>query len=245
MTSRARERKTPVKRGLGEISDARVESIQQLNDNVEKARRSSDLLYRLITEASGTDLRALTKKISAHLYDAAKEYRIYQQRIALANEQQKKFASSFMQKQLTDDDLQSLHHLFDKLCGLEVDANDDKARIAQLAVVFSILTIDIDVRRLLVAPPKQMARFGAEQATGSSTGDDDRKAANLIDKSALTMFLTHDSRNLMSLYRDGVITTLQYVDRCITAYMAYMPTLDARVARLFYKTDATVQKSAL
>lgn len=201
------------------VSDARIGSLKRLNDGVEHARASSDLLYRLITDPSGTDLRALTERIKAHVCGMADELRIEQQRTALANEQQKKLALSFTQKPISDDDLQCLSHLFDKLCGLEVAANDDKARIAQLACVFSILTIDIDIRRQLVR---------------ADDTADDRKAANLIDKTALTLFLQHDARQLMTSYRDGNITALDYVDRCITAYLSYLPTLTPRVARTFF-----------
>lgn len=202
------------------------------NDRVEAARSASDLLYRIITDPSGTDLRALVAKIRAHLMEMAVEYRVEQQRLALSNEQQRRVAPAFALKVLTDDDVQSLAHLFDKQCGLEVNANDDKARIAQLEVVFSILSTDIDVRRLLVDHSKPVARFADKDA--APIEHDDRKAANLADKSALSLFLQHDAKPLMTAYRDGLITTLQYVDRCVEAYLAYTPALSRRTARLYF-----------
>lgn len=216
------------------VSDAKIGSLMRLNDGVEHARSSSDLLYRLITDPSGTDLRALVGRIKVHVCGMANELRVQQQRTALANEQHKKFASSFTQKTIGDDDLQCLEHLFDQLCGLGVSANDDKARIAQLACVFSIITTDIDIRRLLVQP--------SNASDGTSTNDPveaDRKAANLIDKSALTMFLQHDACALMTSYRDGNMTALEYVDRCVTAYISYMPTLTPRIARTFFASIDT------
>jgi hypothetical protein len=226
---RARSRKpagiavAPATAPSAPVSDAKIGSLKRLNDGVEHARASTDLLYRLITEPSGTDLRALVARIKTHVCGMANELRIDQQRTALANEQQKRLAASFTQKPIVDDDLQCLNHLFDKLCGLEVNANDDKARIAQLACVFSILTTDIDIRRQLVGTD-----------AGGNNDDDDRKAANLIDRSALTLFLQHDARQLMTSYRDGNMTALDYVDRCVTAYLSYLPTLTPRVARNFF-----------
>jgi hypothetical protein len=205
------------------VSDAKIGSLKRLNDGVEHARASTDLLYRLITEPSGTDLRALVARIKTHVCGMANELRIDQQRTAFVNEQQKRLAASFTQKPIVDDDLQCLNHLFDKLCGLEVNANDDKARIAQLACVFSILTTDIDIRRQLVGSDNN-----------NNNDDDDRKSANLIDKHALTLFLQHDARQLMTSYRDGNMTALDYVDRCVTAYLSYLPTLTPRVARSFF-----------
>jgi hypothetical protein len=207
------------------VSDAKIGSLKRLNDGVEHARASTDLLYRLITEPSGTDLRALVARIKTHVCGMANELHVDQQRTALANEQQKRLAASFTQKPIVDDDLQCLNHLFDKLCGLEVNANDDKARIAQLACVFSILTTDIDIRRQLV---------GSD--ANDNNNNDDRKSANLIDRSALTLFLQHDARQLMTSYRDGNMTALDYVDRCVTAYLSYLPTLTPRVARSFFAT---------
>lgn len=212
------------------VSDAKIGSLMRLNDGVEHARSSSDLLYRLITDPSGTDLRALVGRIKLHVCGMANELRVQQQRTALANEQHKKFASSFTQKTIGDDDLQCLEHLFDQLCGLGVSANDDKARIAQLACVFSILTTDIDIRRLLVQP--------SNAPDGADGVEADRKAANLIDKSALTMFLQHDACALMTSYRDGNMTALEYVDRCVTAYISYMPTLTPRIAHNFFASVA-------
>lgn len=206
------------------VSDAKLGSLKRLNDGVEHARTSTDLLYRLITEPSGTDLRALVTRIKAHVCGMANELRIEQQRTALANEQQKRLTASFTQKPIVDDDLQCLQHLFDKMCGLETNANDDKARIAQLACVFSILTTDIDIRRQLV---------GGDDS-------DDRKSANSIDRNALTLFLQHDARQLMTSYRDGNMTAIDYVDRCVTAYMSYLPTLTPRVARTFFTSLGSV-----
>lgn len=223
------------------ISDGKIGSLKRRNDEVQHARASSDLLYRLITDPTGTDLRALVERIKVHVCGMAKELHVQQQRTALANEQQKRVASSFTQKPIVEDDLQCLEHLFDKLCGLGIAANDDKARIAQLACVFSILTTDIDIRRLLVQPSKQVVDPTAATADADgtvTTEEEDRKAANLIDKSALTMFLQHDARALMTSYRDGNMTALDYVDRCIAAYMAYMPTLTPRVARNFFALSA-------
>lgn len=233
----ARAKPGPRASALVPVSEARVGSLKRLNDRVEAARCGSDLLYRIITDPSGTDLRALVAKIRAHILSMAEQYQAEQRRLALLNEQLRRVTSSFTHKPLGDDDLQCIAHLFDKLCGLECNANDDKARLAQLAVVFSILTIDIDVRRELLPPRQQLARFGADGkplVVRAAAIDDDRKAANLIDESALGMFLQHNALPLMSAYRDGMMTALEYVDRCVEAFIGYLPTLPVRTARLFF-----------
>lgn len=209
------------------VSDGKIGSLKRLNDGVESARMASDLLYRLITDPTGTDLRALVHRIKLHVVGMARDLCDQQHRTALLNEQQNRLTSSFAQKSIVEDDLQCLDHLFDKLCGLDVAANDDKARIAQLACVFSILTTDIDIRRLLV----QASATG--DADDADDEDADRRAANKIDRRALTLFLQHDARALMTSYHDGNMTAFDYVDRCIAAYIAYLPTLTPRTTRLF------------
>ena len=211
--------------------------LRALNDHVEQARRSSDFLYRAITDPTGIDLRALVAKIRTHLLAMADEYRAAQQRFALSNELQKRVTSAFANKTLTDDDFQTLVHLLDKQCGLANNANDDKARIAQLGVVFSILSVDIDVRRLLVEPSRHVARFtsdGSVVAPPERHAVDDDRATNLIDKNALTLFLQHNAKQLTTAHNDGLITTFEYVDRCVEAYLAYLPTLSARTARALF-----------
>ena len=211
--------------GVDSASSGMLSSLVTLNDRVERAHCNADLLYRLITDKSGIDLRALVTRIKVHVCGMAKELHVEQQRVAIINEQQSRFAPAFTQKKITEDDMQSLEHLFDKLCGLSESANDDKARIAQLACVFSILTTDIDIRGALTD----------SASSGGSDQDADRKAANRIDKRALTLFLQHDARGLMTAYRDGGMTAFDYVDSCIAAYMSYLPTLTPLVARHFFE----------
>jgi hypothetical protein len=234
MSGRATKVRKTGGKAASSVSDERIKTLVSLNDLVEQAHNNNDLLRRLITDTRGTDLQALVGRIRTHICDIAEKYLRHQQEVAASNEQQQRLAASFAQKQLSEDDINSLRHLFDDLCGLTAKANDDKARIAQLASVLAVLFVDFEVRNQLVLPNRQQERFpllGSEPETAVDVND--RKFANLIDKSALTMYLAHDARQLISAQRDGLLTMNEYIDKAVAAYMSYMPSLTPRIARTY------------
>lgn len=222
------------------VSTERLRDLYEENTRVQALRSSNDLLERLIMDRDGTDLRAVVSRIGALVQQTAKEFNALHERMQLANEMRNEGAvSSFMNQKLAPDDMRVIDHMFHIV--LHENPNDDKARVAQLAIVFVALTIEVDVRQQLTPPPKHVDRFSNNNNGAAETIVDDaeqaqRERANQIQREPLTLFLKNDARRLMTRLADSIIDLRTYVSECVATYMAYKQAACRRVALQYYDT---------
>lgn len=244
MSTKKRDSKNASTSGVVVPSTERLRDLYTENAAVQRLRNENDLLERIIMDKDGVDLRAVVDKIGAHVQHTAREFNALHDRMQATLERRNETSvSQFMQKKLTDEDLRALEYMFS--IALQGNPNDDKARIRQLAIVFTALTIELDVRQQLTAQPRHVDRFleaGKEPSVQSAEdilAEQERAArerANLIQHSALYMFLEKDSRNLLTKYSECVINMNHYVEECVNRYLSYKHPVCPHVARQYYAT---------
>lgn len=208
-------------------------------------RNANDLLERLIMDKDGTDLRAVVSKVGQLVQHSAAEYNMLHDRMQTAMEKRREGAlSSFVHQKLGHEDLNVLKHMFDIV--ITDNPNDDKARTAQLAIVFVALTLEVDVRVNLTAQPKHVDRF-ADVGTGAAvpvaqnggggvdaTEQQRIERSNLIQRDPLVLFLQNDSRQLMTKLFSSMLDLRAYVSECVAQYMSYKRAACPHVAAQYY-----------
>lgn len=232
--------------GIPLASVDRLKDLFVENEKIQKLRNENDLLERLIMDPDGTDLRAVVQRIASLVQHTVQQFNALHDRMQASMEKHKEGTiSSFMQQKLPAEDVRTIDHLFHS--ALDGNPNDDKARTAQLAIVFTALTIEIDVRQQLMAAPQHIDRFADASTTEQTVADiveQEEKAqhqrANQIRSEPLVLFLKHDSRRLLTQFSDKIIPdTRAYVSACIDAYMSYKPAADVHVAKQYYGLPPT------
>lgn len=222
-----------------------VERLRDLfteNTTIQQLRNGDDLLERIALDPEGTDLRAVVAKIGALVAMTLQEYNLLHERMAVAAEKAGESTASFMQRKIPPEDARALTHLFQSV--LEGNPNDDKARVAQLAIVFVALTIEVDVRMQLTAPPRHIDRFEPADTSVNTTRTpaqlvaqrdrEQKERANQINRTALLLFLKNDARTLLTQMTDSVIDLRMYVSQCLSRYLSYKPAFNPRVALQHY-----------
>jgi len=135
---------------------------------------------------------------------------------------------------------------------LRDNANDDKARTAQLAIVFFALTQNYDVRRNLSPPPeyvdnavvRALRTAGANGGSGGGAREHESveravrreeeealQRANQIAREPLTLFLKNDSLRLLQRLFDRSINRRAYVEQCANCYLSYKPAITPHFVR--------------
>lgn len=226
-------------RGQGPLlaSHDRLRDLAVENTRVQELRNANDLLERLIIDSSGTDLRAVVEKIGILVSNTVRQHSMYHDRMQLSMEKRDEGAlSAFVHQTLSDGDKNSINHLFSS--SIEDNRNDDKARVSQLAIVFTALTIEVDVRKQLTAQPQHVGRFDNQLAQTDDTERDARQRANLIQRDPLVMFLKTKAQPLLTKYTQGIIDICTYVDFCVAEYLSFKPIVDRHVALQYYKDKA-------
>jgi hypothetical protein len=231
----------PKKRARGQgpllASHDRLRDLADENTRVQELRCANDLLERLIIDANGADLRAVVDKIGLLVMNTMRQHSMYHDRMQLAMEKRDEGAlSAFQHQTLSDGDKNSINHLFS--ASIENNRNDDKARVSQLAIVFTALTIEVDVRKQLTAQPQHVGRFDSRLTQGEDTEREDRQRANLIQRDPLVMFLKTKAQDLLTKYTQGIIDVRTYVDWCVAEYLSFKPVVDRHVALAYYKDKA-------
>jgi hypothetical protein len=222
-----------------------VERLRDLfteNTTIQQLRNGDDLLERIALDSEGTDLRAVVAKIGALVQTTCAEYNLLHERMAFAAEQAGESTASFMQRKMAPEDVRALNHLFNSV--LENNPNDDKARVAQLAIVFVALTIEVDVRVQLTAPQHHADRFETPDAKNDTKRTiaqlvaqqkrEQKERANQIQRRPLLLFLKNDARTLLTQMTDSVIDLRMYVSQCLSRYLSYKPAFNPRVALQYY-----------
>lgn len=237
-----RKKKANKKDALAVASTNNLLDLFERNTRVQELRNANDLLERLIMDPDGTDLRVCVARIGALLQTNIAEFNRQNDQLQQAWEQCNNGAvSSFMNLKMAADDVRSINHMFQSC--LEGNPNDDKARVAQLAILFTALTIEVDVRQQLTEPPVHVDRFKTTEQTVADETPQKRARAmearqkersNQIQRVPLTMFLKNDARHLLTQYSESQIDIRHYVTECVTAYMSYKPAVDPHTAQQYY-----------
>lgn len=234
-------------------SDNYLRKLAPENDKVQGVRNRTDLLERMIRDESGNDLRHYTRMIGELVMQIADELELFAKRQQAILEARSSTAvaavapSSFAKKQLTPDDKDELKRMFARC--LDGNPNDDKARTAQLQIVFAALTLLFDVRNQLTEKPEHVERFHDVEIDSAPMSVAERKKAveaaykerqrqnelraNLIPTGPLNMWLKKDALDLWSRLLDKKLTTQQYVEQCCNTYMQYKPTMTAEIVRRY------------
>lgn len=225
-------------------SAKRLTSLFTENERVQNLRNQNDLLERLIMDEDGTDLRATVAAIGRLVVHSLTEFNMLHERMQATMEKRHEGSlSSFVHQKFSDTDMKRINHMFDSV--LEGNPNDDKARVAQLAILFCALTLEVDVRKNLTPEPKHVDRFadrevdaeGGGDGGGTSDVDADRAAqilANVIEIEPFVQFMKNNARQLLTQLFAGRIDLRAYVSECSILYLSYKQPICARVAMQYY-----------
>ena len=221
-------------------STERLNDLFAANARVQRMRDENDLLERLIMDKDGVDLRAVVSKVGELVQHSAAEYNLLHDRMQAAMEKRREGAlSSFVHQKFGHEDLAVMKHMF--TIAVDNNPNDDKARVAQLAIVFMALTLEVDVRNNLTTPPRHVDRFVNSDAIADTATDQHeqqaRERANQIQRGPLVMFLKNDARQLMQKCCGSMIDLRTYVSECVSLYMSYKHSACPRVAAQYYETN--------
>lgn len=213
-----RKKKASKKDMLAVASSNNLLDLFERNTRVQELRNNNDLLERLIMDPDGTDLRACVAKIGALLQTNIREFNRLNDHLQETWARRNDGAvSSFMNQKMAAEDVRSIDHMFHSC--LDNNPNDDKARVAQLAILFTALTIEVDVRQQLTEQPTHVDRFTDSDvpdlteidptwppAKKARAREAQQKArANQIQREPLTLFLKHDARRLLTQYSESQI----------------------------------------
>jgi len=231
----------------GSVSDKYLRKLAHENDKVQMLRSRTDLLEHLIFDQEGVHLRSLVGQIGEFVLNTVKENTLFGQRQQKLLEQSSSTAvasvapSSLAKQILSPDDQREIKEMFDR--ALDRDANDDKARMAQLQIIFFALTTLVDFRSQLMQRFDKVARFDAvdDRPAPKSVAERRKMVENLLKEEQrrkvekcnkiatvpLCMFLKNDALRLKSELTDSSndthtnTDTKSYVEQCIGCYLKY------------------------
>ena len=223
-------------------SNKRLETLYETNTRLWRLRNGNDLLERLIMDCDdGTDLRLVVDRIRAIVLNNIQMHQMYSTRIEQLDEARRGHAvatANFTNMRITDANRASIESMF--AIALRDNANDDKARTAQLAILFFALTVNYEVRRALAPAPQHVDSAvvraidggAAPRATQDSIEravrreqEEATRRANQIALEPLTLFLKNDALRLLQRLLDRSINRRAYVENCAAAYLAYKPAI--------------------
>jgi hypothetical protein len=234
-------------------STRRLESLYAVNSKIVAARMRVELLERLILDSEdGTDLRAVVDSIRVLVVHTAREHRKFTRNVERLGRERRgalTAMSNFKQTRLSETEERCIVDGFDD--ALRDNANDDKARIQQLAILFFGLTTNYHVRHNLTAHPQHVDTAVAQSTTQSirvvsepprqsaskarrvaaELAEKAKKRADQIDRSALTLFMRNDAKHLAQHLLDRTISTREYVERCANLYLGYKPAITPDLVR--------------
>jgi hypothetical protein len=229
------------------FSDRQLRKLAHENDRVQLLRSRNDLLEHLIFDQDGVQLRALVRQIGEYVVNTVEENTLFGQRQQKWLEQSSSTAvasvapSSLAKQILSADNQREIKDMFAR--ALDRNANDDKARMAQLQIIFFALTTLVDFRAQLMQSFDKVARFDVvddrpapksvaerRKMVESMVREEQRRKVEKHNKIAtrpLCMFLKNDARRLMSELLDSSndshtnTDTKSYVEQCIGLYLQY------------------------
>jgi len=235
-------------------STKRLETLYESNARLQQLRNNNDLLERLIMDCdNGADLRLVVSRIRDIVRNKLDTYAADARQLEQLRRKQRQSnggsgvtAQSVANMTIDDQLRRSIMSCFN--IALRDNANDDKARTAQLAILFFALTQNYDVRRNLSPPPEFVdnavvralnARRAANQAADNESieravrreEEEAVQRANQIAREPLTLFLKHDALPLLQRLFNRSINRRAYVEQAANRYLSYKPALTPRFVR--------------
>lgn len=238
-------------------STKRLETLYETNARLQNLRNNNDLLERLIMDCDdGADLRLVVSRIRDIVRNTLDTYSDDTKQLEQLRRRQRQSGtgtstlSQSLANMTIDDQLRrSIMSCFD--IALRDNANDDKARTAQLAILFFALTQNYDVRRNLSPPPEYVdsavvRALKADRALGAGGGGNEQESieravrreeeetlrrANQIAREPLTLFLKNDARRLLQRLFNRSINRRAYVEQASNLYLSYKPAITPHFVR--------------